>query len=780
MNRYLLSGFRCCTYANPINTNLMKNLNAPIRAVLLLSAACLPFLSHAGRTGKVNTIQLISATENESVIRFNLKDFELKNINGSSSIISAENMTPILKQGAPNLPKFAVSVMIPDEANMAVKIVSSNFIDYPNTEIAPSKGNLKRDINPADVPYIKGPEYSSNAFYPGSLADLQSPYVLRDYRGQTVWVYPFQYNPVTKTLRVYSDITVKVYSTDDNGLNSIHRSAYPSSVCEDFKKIYEDHFINAKFNPMYTPVGEFGKMLIISYGSYMAAMQPFVDWKIRTGINVTMVDATTAGSTSSAIKTYITNAYNAGGLAFVLLVGDAAQVPTIASPNGDSDNSYAYIVGNDNYPDLLMGRFSSENVQHVTTQVDKIVQYEKFPQLNGTWYEKGVGIASNQGPGDDNEYDWQHERNIRTKLMAFTYTTVDELYDGSQGGSDASGNPTSAMLSTIVNSGVSVINYTGHGSQTSWVTTGFSNTSINALNNSDKYPFVWSVGCVNGDFNGLTCFAETWQRATDNNGGPAGALSTMASTINQSWDPPMEAQDEFNDLLTNSYTNNIKHTFGGISMNGCAKMNDTYGTQGVEMTDTWVLFGDPSVVVRTAKPTPLTATHVPQDYVGVTTIVVNCNTPGALVGLSINNVWLGAGIVGTNNQASITFPSIASACTVDVTVTAFNKMPYFGTIPILNGTSVNEIGGSVSLAAVYPNPVQQNGILAVTLTASENTSVDLFDAAGRKVLTIAEEQILDPGTHQFRFDVSGLDKGVYFCRIQAGAFDTMRKVIVSK
>jgi len=759
---------------------MKKILYFGFTALMLTGIFSVP--AFASQNGKTNSIHLISSTENESVIKFTMKDYALNSVTtpwGEQKIVNAENTTPLLRKGAPNLPKFATSVMIPDNAKMDVQIVSSIYVDYLNIEIAPSKGNLTRDINPKDIPFEKGIEYSTNSFFPNELTSLREPYILRDFRGQTVLVNPFQYNTVTKTLRVYSEITVKVFQSGDDGTNAIARTSYPEKIDKEFSNIYDSHFLNKGVSPLYTPVGEFGKMLIISYGSYMSAMQPFVDWKTRTGLQVTMVDVATIGTTSSAIKTYVQNAYNAGGLTFLLLVGDAAQIPPMVLPTGDSDNGYAYLAGSDNYPDILAGRFSSESTAHVATQVDRIIRYEKFPQASGTWYNKGVGIASDQGPGDDNEYDWQHERNIRTKLMAYNYTTVDELYDGSQGGNDAAGDPTSSMLSTIVTNGVSVINYTGHGSQTSWVTTGYSNNSINALNNTDKYPFVWSVGCVNGDFNGITCFGETWLRATDNNGAPAGALSCMASTINQSWDPPMEAQDEFNDILTETYSGNIKRTFGGISMNGCMKMNDTYGSAGTEMTDTWVLFGDPSVMVRTDVPLAMTVTHVPQENVGVTQLVVNCNTNNALVGLTVNGTWLGSGFV-SGGIATITFPAIGSPCTIDVTVTAYNKMPYFGTVSVLNATGIESPAGNISTMTLYPNPAVSHSMLAYTVISPSQVTIDLFDMLGNKAMSIANEKVSAPGTYSAKIDVSHLEKGIYFCRVKTGEATMTKKLVVTR
>ena len=246
------------------------------------------------------------------------------------------------------------------------------------------------------------------------------------------------------------------------------------------------------------------------------------------------------------------------------------------------------------------------------------------------WFTRAIGIASSEGTGDDNEYDYEHIRNINTDLLNFTYTYAAELFDGSQGGNDAPGNPSPAMVSTEVNTGSTIINYCGHGSTNAWSSSGFSSSDVNNLVNENMWPFIWSVACVNGNFVGGNCFAEAWLRA-ENNGEPTGAVATLMSTINQSWNPPMCGQDEMVDILVESYSGNIKRSFGGLSMNGCMQMNDEYGSAGWEMTDTWNCFGDPSVMVRTAMPQTMTVTHLPHIFLGSTSFVVNANAEGGLV-----------------------------------------------------------------------------------------------------------------------------------------------------
>ena len=51
------------------------------------------------------------------------------------------------------------------------------------------------------------------------------------------------------------------------------------------------------------------------------------------------------------------------------------------------------------------GRFSATTSAQVATQVLRTIEYERDPQPAADWYHKGMGIASNQGTGDDGEYD---------------------------------------------------------------------------------------------------------------------------------------------------------------------------------------------------------------------------------------------------------------------------------------------------------------------------------------------------------------------------------------
>lgn len=630
---------------------------------------------------------VLQSTIESSLVKLELEGFFMKEVTspqGAAQVISSPGGAALLEAGAPDLPQFAVPLIIPDQGAMAVRIVSSKYVDYPNVSIAPSKGNLSRAVNPSEVPYRYGKQYSENAFWPKAVSALRSPYILRDFRGQTLLLMPFEYNTQTSTLRVFTEMTVELYHQPAAAaVNELQRKAPFTTMDAEFASIYKSHFANFP-SVTYVPVEESGKLLIICPSQWTSLIQPLVDWKIKRGIQVEVVDVLTAGGTAANIQAFIANKYNNGGLTYVLLVGDEPQIPTLYAQGGASDPSYGYILGSDSYAEVMVGRFSAEIDADVNTQVDRVLNYELYPNASGTWYNQGVAVASNQGPGDDGEMDFEHAINMRNDLIGFTYSTVSELYDGTHAGTtDVAGDPTNIDLFSLFQSGISLMVYTGHGSSQSCGTTGLSNNDVANMTNTNMLPFLWSVACVNGQFDmpGGPCFAEKFLRA-QYNGQPTGAIATMMSSINQSWNPPMDAQDEMVDILTQVYPSNLKYSFGGLSVNGCMHMNDQYGIAGAEMTDTWHCFGDPTLLVRTATPQAMIVSHPATMPTGLSTLTVNCSFDGGLVALSMNGEVIATGTV-VAGLATLNFNAITVPDTIFVTVTGFNQIPYTGQVLVI-------------------------------------------------------------------------------------------------
>lgn len=728
-------------------------------------------------------VRLVSSTERNSVIEFTIGKTSLTTVqtpSGTEYKVELMDATPVLKKGAPDLPKLTSSLIIPDNGLMQAKVVSSSFTDYENVSIAPSKGSLTRSTDISQIPFTYGKEYSTDEFFPNQTVTLRDPYILRDWRGQAVVVNPVQYNPVTKVLRVYDKIIVEVKQIAQGAVvvNPFLRTE-ATSQNNSFSDIYKKQFINYKTNEdqsRYISVSEENRMLIVCYGPFMNTLSSFIEWKQKEGIHVDMVDVKTLGARGS-IKNYVADYYHANRLTYLLLVGDAAQVPPGITPAGTSDNDYGYIVGNDHYPDIIVGRFSAENTDQLQTQIDRTLTYEKKP-VTGNWLKRGVCIASNENTtGDDNEYDWEHEQNIRSQLLGFTYTDVAELFEGTHsGGVDAPGNPKTGDLSKILNDGVSILNYTGHGNVNIIMTSLFTNTSIKQLNNANKLPFAWIVGCQTGNFSGNECFAEVLMRSKDVNGQPVGAIANFCSTIDQYWDEPMEAQDVFNSILTDrTITSRILRTFGGISFSGCLSMNDKYGISGFEMTDTWVCFGDPSLLVRTDLPEKITASHVPFTKPDISSFYISCNTENAQVCLYADGEIIGTGITsGGGVTINLTAPVNADADGIWITITSFNKVPYQTIIPMMmNRTNSSDFN-------VYPNVINTGfANISYQVISNDLISMKIYNAIGQTVRTFSDRELQPAGIYKYEIDRQDLSSGVYIAELTVGDSRYYKKLIVN-
>jgi hypothetical protein len=566
--------------------------------------------------------------------------------------------------GLPELPDVRRALAIADDRAVRVSVLASEHVDLPDLPVVPSKGNLLRSVDPALVAHQFDPFYRTGDIWPAEVVTADAPHVVRDLRGVVVDANAFQYLPQTEVLRVYTRLVIEVADNGPGTVNVLERNRPFQAVDPQFDALYAGHFLNYP-SGRYTTVAEDGGLLIISHDSFAASMHDFLEWKRQKGLDARLVTLAETGSSFSQIKNYIADAYATWAPAYVLLVGDIAQIPI----GSDSDPEYSTLVGSDSYPELFVGRFSAENPDHVATQVQRTLTYERDLADASDFMQYGMGVASNQGPGDDNEYDDDHENVIRQKLLNYGYLGVDQIYDPSG---------TAAMVTAGLEAGRGIINYTGHGSSTSWGSTGFSNSHINALSNHDMLPFICSVACNNGTFTG-TCFAETWLRATDL-GTPTGAIATYMSYISQSWNPPMCAQDHAVDLLVQDRM----RTIGGLWFNGSCQMMDEYGSSGAEEFLNWTIFGDPSLAVRTKAPQVMTVSHAGVLLIGMTEYAVETGEPGARCALYADGTLYGTAIADDTGQAVITMAAPPQEpLTLTLTVTAYNRVTVQDELPVL-------------------------------------------------------------------------------------------------
>ncbi len=614
--------------------------------------------------------RLISSSEKSIVVDVKVNGFykeTVKTSQGDMLIISGEDMAAMPVKGAPNLPMYPISMIVGDRAEMEVSIVKSKYVDFENVEIAPSKGNFSRQINPDDVPYTYGDMYQQDAFYPSEQVVLGDPYILRDFRGQNLMVYPYSYNPVTKTLRVYTYLRIEAKKISDNGVNQKVSAKRSNKVAPEVNASYKRRFINYPSDQKYTFFEEEGEMLIVCVDKYVEALKPLVEWKNISGRPTTIVESSKTGQ-DEALKQYIAEYYkNNPELVYVLLVGEHSDLPAKAMSGGRSDNYYGMLEGDDKYEEVMIGRLPVNSVSDAVNQVNKIIYYERDIDESATWLTKAAGIAAREGQGHYDEVDFEHMDFIRDTLLNYTYTEVAQYYANVN-------NPTAPQMVVDFSKGLGLINYCNHGTSDSWAVANFSTAEVHRLTNDNMLPFIWSVACYNGQFDVDECFGEAWMRATNPaTGNLTGAIGGMFSWISQPWIPPMYGQDEMIAILT-EWRDGYKHTLGGASLNGNLFMMDMDPFDGPSTHDTWLLFGDPSLMLRTDVPKLMNVTVPQQDlFVGMTSLSINAQADYGIATLSMKGEMIASAPI-VDGVANLTFDPIVQEGKAKLVVMGYNRV----------------------------------------------------------------------------------------------------------
>lgn len=708
-----------------------------MRKLAIISVCGMLLLVFAGGTVAVNqqptgSVNVALLESNDQLIRisYDIGEFstEKVGIDGNDYYRIGLGTEPnVMDRGMPDLPFICRSIIIPDDARMEVRLAESEFIEH-QMAVAPSKGFISRELNPADVSYEFSNAYGLDEFYPRDIATLGSPYILRDFRGITVTVHPFQYNPQTQTLRVYTHVVLEVRNVGPDDRNVKVRGSGRYNL--HFSDIYENHFLNSK-DYSYSPVGEHGRMIVISYGDFMDAAELYVDWKNQKGIPTELYDVATIASTPDLIRDFLRAEYlSEDGLTFVQFVGDYEHIPSFLISRdfcdglATSDPSYALLEGSDSYPEIFVGRFSAADVIDVRTQVLRTIWYER-DIIGGDWLHKGTGLGSIWGSGYGylGLADRELVEMLRIMLLGYTYTEVDQLYEEDVG-PYVEPVPVADFVNAI-NEGRGVVLVQGHGPCEAdfMIPPGslgdlFVTGDVGTLENNYMLPFIWIGAPYIGNFQIDVTFPEAWLRVRHASGDPIGAIAVYASSVDLDYASTHAAQYDMVNLLVNDQM----RTVGGLMYNGACYAMDLYSDRGEKTFESYHIFGDVSLQVRTDTPEPMSVSHASVIDSGATTFEVTVTgVEDALCALSRNAELLGYAYADGSGYALIELDQpITGAIPLDLVVTAFNKTTYTAeitsnasnTVGDANGDGIIDLADAVHLlnylfkGGPAPNPLE--------------------------------------------------------------------------
>ncbi len=83
----------------------------------------------------------------------------------------------------------------------------------------------------------------------------------------------------------------------------------------------------------------------------------------------------------------------------------------------------------------------------------------------------------------------------------------------------------------------------------------------------------------------------------------------------------------------------------------------------------------------------------------------------------------------------------------------------------------------IVLEVGYPNPFNSATTITYELERRQYVSLKIFDLLGREIRTLAEGEV-SAGRHSLMFDAKDLASGAYFCRLTAGRYSLVRKLVL--
>ena len=631
-----------------------------------------------------------------------IESMEVATERGTFSEIAIEGTYASGEIGTPELPASHQLLAVPFGATPRVNVINYTTTDYNLSDfgigtILPHQPSVRKDQRPEDVEFV----YNAAAYQTRSLATMPEATIevqgtMRGIRIGSLVINPVSYNPASNTLRVFNDIEVEV-SFDGADYAETERMLV-NTYSPYFNDVYSQMFNYRQILDVYTEHPDLMAypvhMIVIAPENYLTALQPWLDWKTQKGFYLNVVTTAQAGSTYSAIRSYVQNLYNTGvnqgsTPTFLVLVGDVAQVPnTTGSSTNKVTDLYYGSVDSDYFPDMFYSRMSAENTTQLTAIVNKILQYEQYTMPDPTYLNNVTLIAG-----------WDSQWTSRVGAPTINYATT-YYYNTAHGFTQVNSHVNQSQYSGCYNSlstGVGFVNYTAHGDNNMWYQPQLTNSGVNQLTNTNKYFLAMGNCCLSGNFGySSTCFGEAMIRAENK-----AAYSYIGSCPNTYWyedyyfavgaTTTFNATPNINNTATGCYDgiwmDDTYHTVSSIVFLGnlavCYSHTGGYQTSS-SPTYYWQAYhvlGDGSIMPYRVNPSPNNVSHASTFPAGATSFQVSAQ-PDSYVAISQNNVLKGVALVPTSGTVSVPVASGITSGQVRIVVTKPQRQPYIQDINV--------------------------------------------------------------------------------------------------
>lgn len=729
-------------------------------------------------SAKEEGFTLESSSRSNLQVRHSLKQMSLVSVsdNGYSGeqIEAGSGIFLPANAGEPNLPASSRFVAIPTGATVHYNIDYQSMQTIRSVDLM-AAAPLPFDTDDALNTYDKDPAiYDVDAFYPASPVSISPVMTMRGVEMVALTVIPYQYNPVTKQLRVYDDL--KVSLSFDGGTGEFGEEKYRSRYFDpilaaelmNYDQLpavdYEKRIREASSNRP----DDFEYLIVIPNNeSFRGPAQQLAEYRVKQGIKTVVKSLSEMGcTTTNEMKSYFHSHYINNGLVAVLLLADHSTNMSQGIPaeytyhstdygNCITDNGYADVTG-DNLPEIAFSRLVAANATEAQMMVSKQLEYEYTnPNMDAASYDHPITALG-----------WQTVRwfQICSEVVGGYWrmhgkhpVRINEVYQGTPGNEWSTATNTAAVVNyfgpngqgylpasptelggwnggtgyqvvTAVNNGCMLLQHRDHGYYLGWGEPDFSIGNVNLMTNAGKLTFVNTINCQTGTFDyGSDCLVEAFMRRTYN-GQNAGAVGCIAPTqtsysfVNDTYawgmydlyDP--QFMPSFGPYA--NYSGYWRPAFGNIAGKFfLAQSSWPYNINSKAITyKMFTAHCDAFLTLYTQVPQTLSVTPGAEIFAGEGNFQITAPA-GAVIALSKNGNTVLACATATGSNQTITFEPQEIGTVIDIVVTKQDYLRWEHSITVDHGRP------NLSMLNFTLNDANNNGQLDYSETASFNMTI---------------------------------------------------------
>lgn len=658
---------------------------------------------HSGNIQQIG----ISFPDNSSIlIDYCLPDLDLTEVTNNSSRyfrIQVPGHIPSGEPGMPELPVLSRLIAVPG-SNSGYSVIIK---DVKTIRISPSNKRIRGYLYPAQESEVKAEQrerkfsfnkdaYSSKGFINTDTVRIEYLGKSRDSDLANLFISPVRYDPALNRLQIITSMKIEIRfnGTLEKGTSASKSFLYNETLSKGVINY------NREVVPGYTdkPAG----MIILTDTSFSSQLKPLILWKTQKGFNVKVLYRGNmfAGTTYTELHDSIKKIYKAANESspapdYLLIVGDVNKIPYYGTGGSGNitDMYYGEFDGNGDYiPEMFVGRLPVKDTTELKSVVMKILQYEKFA-FDGTnrFYAGALATA-----GADETYAPYMNGQIRYSVNNY-FTNENKLREYHFFYPQDLGKQKDSVLK-IINSGVSLINYTGHGDASGWLHLNIRVADTISMKNNSRYPLIISNACRTAQFNLPNSFGN--RMVLERN---RGAIGFIGCSNDSYWDedyywavgagiitdnPVYQGKEPgaFDRLFHthNESPGDWYYTMGQINFAGNLSVSSSSSARKKYYWETYNLVGDPSMIPITGTPDIIHIALPDTLPNGIKSMSLTTD-PFAYVAVSRSDKLWDASFAGASGAVTLDLPGVSNDSCL-VVVTGQNKYPVIKTVYFSNVT----------------------------------------------------------------------------------------------